>query len=240
MMFEAYVTNLGLYPEYGVEAGEPLRFPATEEEVQALFSRIGIDGELYSEYFITSYDSDINGLCGCLGEYDRLDELNYLAHLLKEIQEQGEMEKFEAVVAFGEHTDSVADLINLTQNLDRYSFYSGIEDEETLGRYLAEDIGAIDIPDHIKDYFDYEAYGRDINLNSSGDFVPGGYVLSYREPFREFYAGREDIPEEYRISDTPAHNDREETRSIIGTIKQFKETPPMPQKEKVGFSHEER
>lgn len=240
MMFEAYVTNLGLYPEYGVEAGEPLRFPATEEEVQSLFSRIGIDGERYSEYFITSYDSDINGLCDCLGEYERLDELNYLAHLLKMVHEQGEMEKLEAVIAFGEHTDSVPDLINLTQNLDGYSFYSGIEDEEALGRYFAEDLGAINIPDHIQDYFDYEAYGRDINLNSSGDFVQGGYVLSYREPFREFYTGREDIPEEYQISDTPAHNGKEETRSIIETIKQYKETPSMPQKDKAGFSHEER
>ena len=35
-MFEAYVTNPGLYPELGVEAGEALRFPTTTEEVQAL------------------------------------------------------------------------------------------------------------------------------------------------------------------------------------------------------------
>ena len=44
-MFEAYVTNLGLYPEYGIEVGEYLKFPTTREEVQALFSRIGIDGK---------------------------------------------------------------------------------------------------------------------------------------------------------------------------------------------------
>lgn len=41
-MFEAYVTNLGMYPEYGVEVGEYLKFPTTVEEVQALFSRIGM------------------------------------------------------------------------------------------------------------------------------------------------------------------------------------------------------
>lgn len=54
-MFEAYVTNLGLYPEYGVEVGETLKFPTTAEEVQTLFARIGIDGIRYQEYFITSY-----------------------------------------------------------------------------------------------------------------------------------------------------------------------------------------
>ena len=46
-MFEAYVTNLGLYPERGAGAGEYLKFPTTVEEVQALFSRIGIDGKQY-------------------------------------------------------------------------------------------------------------------------------------------------------------------------------------------------
>ena len=48
-MFEAYVTNLGLYPERGAGAGEYLKFPTTVEEVQALFSRIGIDGKRYEE-----------------------------------------------------------------------------------------------------------------------------------------------------------------------------------------------
>ena len=76
MMFEAYVTNLGMYPERGVEVGEYLRFPTTIEEVQALFSRIGIDGKLYQEYFIISYDSDVLGRYDCLDEYAGLDELN--------------------------------------------------------------------------------------------------------------------------------------------------------------------
>ena len=156
-MFEAYVTNPGLYPELGVEAGETLRFPTTTEEVRALFSRIGIDGERYGEYFITSYDSDVLGLYDCLDEYAGLDELNYLAHILLKVQEQGDIEKFEAAVAFGEYTDGAGDLINLAQNLDCYDFYPGIGDDEALGRYCVEEIGAIDIPEHIRDYFDYEA-----------------------------------------------------------------------------------
>ena len=46
-LIEAYVTNLGKYAEYGVEAGETLKFPATTEEVQALLKRIGVDGVRY-------------------------------------------------------------------------------------------------------------------------------------------------------------------------------------------------
>lgn len=240
MMFEAYVTNPGLYPELGVEVGETLKFPTTTEEVQALFSRIGIDGKLYQEYFIISYDSDVLGLYDCLDEYAGLDELNYLAHLLKEVQEQGDIEKFEAVIAFVAHTNGAADLINLTQNLDCYDFLPGIDDEEALGRYYVEEFNSIDIPEHIRGYFDYEAYGRDINLNTSGNFVPGGYVLSNGEHFREVYKGRGDIPEEYRITHSPARNEKEETRSILETIKQFREAPPAPHKNKAGPSYEER
>ena len=132
-MFEAYVTNPGLYPELGVEAGETLRFPTTTEEVQGLFSRIGIDGVRYGEYFINSYDSDVLGLYDCLDEYTGLDELNYLAHVLEDVQERGELEKFEAAMAFGEHTDGAGNLINLAQNLDCYDFYPGIGDDEALG-----------------------------------------------------------------------------------------------------------
>lgn len=41
---EAYVTNLGKYNE-GELASEPLKFPTTTEEVQALLKRIGVDNE---------------------------------------------------------------------------------------------------------------------------------------------------------------------------------------------------
>lgn len=166
MMFEAYVTNLGMYPERGVEVGEYLRFPTTIEEVQALFSRIGIDGKRYEEYFITDYQSDVLGLYDHLGEYESLDELNYLAHLLEEMT-QDELEKLEAVMDAGEYTGSVKDLINLTQNLDCFEFYPGVKDEEELGRMYILEFEALTVPEHLIDYIDYEAYGRDVRKRNA-------------------------------------------------------------------------
>ena len=208
-MFEAYVTNLGLYPERGAGAGEYLKFPTTVEEVQALFSRIGIDGKQYEEYFITDYDSDILGLTDHLGEYESLDELNYLAHLLEEMT-PAELEKLEAVMDAGEYTSSVKDLINLTQNLDCFEFYPGVEDDETLGRIYVEDMEAIDIPDHLLPYFDYEAYGRDVRINEDGHFAPGGYVLNNGGKFIEHYHGIEDIPAEHKVFAFPQLSVREQ------------------------------
>lgn len=206
MVFEAYVTNLGKYNK-GVLAGAYLKFPATTEDVQALLKRIGVDGVRYEEIFITDFQSDVLGLYDCLNEYDNIDELNHLAHVLSELSES-ELEKFEAAIAYGEYTSSVKDLINLAQNLDCYDFIPGIEDEEDLGRYYIEELDALQVPEHLRNYIDYEAYGRDVSMEESSSFVPGGYVRRESD-IAEVYYGREDIPEEHRIFAYPELNIRE-------------------------------
>ena len=204
-LFEAYITNLGKYNE-GELVGETLKFPTSPQEVQALLKHIGVDGIRYEEFFITSFDGDVLGLYDYLGEYENMDELNHLACLLSEL-DQGELEKFEAVLHTGAHTSSVADIINLTQNLDCFEFYPEIENEEDLGRYWAEDLP---IPEELKDYFDYEAYGRDISINEGGHMAPGGYVVQTSGDFREYYHGPQDIPAEHKVFSYPQLSIREQ------------------------------
>ena len=204
-LFEAYITNLGKYNE-GELVGETLKFPTTTEEVQGLLKRIGVDGIRYEEFFITSFDGDVLGLYDYLSEYENLDELNHLACLLSGL-DQGDLEKFEAVIDSGEHTSSVSDLINLAQNLDCYTLFPDIESDEDLGRYCMEDV---DIPDALRDYFDYEAYGRDIRIEADGHFAPGGYVLNNDDNFIEYYHGIEDIPAEHKVFAFPQLSVREQ------------------------------
>ena len=204
-LFEAYITNLGKYNE-GELVGETLEFPTSPQEVQTLLKHIGVDGIRYEEFFITSFDGDVLGLYDYLGEYENLDELNHLACLLSEL-DQGELEKFEAVLHTGAHTSSVADIINLTQNLDCFEFYPEIENEEDLGRYWAEDLP---IPEELKDYFDYKAYGRDISINEGGHMAPGGYVVQTSGDFREYYHGPQDIPAEHKVFSYPQLSIREQ------------------------------
>lgn len=110
-----------------------------------------------------------------LGEYESIDELNHLACLLSELDKE-ELAVFEAVMDSGEYTGSVKDLINLSQNLDSYSFYSDVHTEEDLGRLYIQDFGTVQVPEDLIDYIDYEAYGRDARINEGGHFAPGGYV----------------------------------------------------------------
>ena len=100
-VFEAYITNLGKYAE-GQLVGETLKFPATTEEVQSLLKNIGVDGVRYEEFFITAFDGDVMGLYDYLTEYENLDELNHLAHLISEL-DSDEIETLEAVLNKGDH-----------------------------------------------------------------------------------------------------------------------------------------
>ena len=201
--FAAFVTNLGKYNE-GELVGEWVKFPTTPEEMQAVFQRIGIGetddfGCVYEEWFITDYDCYVDGLYDKLSEYSNLDELNYLASKLDDMM-QYDYDKFCAAVYMGDHTSSIQDLINLTENLDCYDVYPDIEDDEDLGRYYLEEVDASLVPEHLRNYIDYEAYGRDIRFSDGGEYTDFGYVRDTGSNFVEFYNGdRDDIPEEYRI-----------------------------------------
>ena len=201
--FAAFITNLGKYNE-GALVGEWVKFPTTAEELKKVFERIGIGakddfGQTYEEWFITDYDCYVDGLYDLLGEYANLDELNYLASKLDDMS-QDDYERFQASMEIGDHTGSIQELINLTENLDCYDIYPDIHDHDDLGRYYIEELDAMQVPEHLRNYIDYEAYGRDIALEESGQFTDLGYVRDTGDSFHEYYDGeRGSIPEEYRV-----------------------------------------
>ena len=198
--FEAFITNLGKYNE-GALVGEWVKFPTTHENLQDVFKRIGIDGIRYEEWFITDYDCYVEGIYDVLGEYESLDELNYLAASI-EAMDKYDYGRFEAAVEYGEYTGSVKDLINLTENLDCYDMIPGANDHSDLGYYYIHDAGIYDLKEMgtLANYIDYERFGRDVAMDESGQFTSRGYVTSGRDSFTEHYDGdRENIPDEYRI-----------------------------------------
>ena len=201
--FAAFITNLGKYNE-GELVGEWVKFPTTAEELKEVFKRIGIGqrddfGQPYEEWFITDYDCYVDGLYDKLGEYENLDELNYLASKLEEMGE-GEYAQFQAAMEVGDHSGSLQEIINLTDNLDCYDLYPSIQDYDDLGRYYIDELDAMQVPEHLRNYIDYEAYGRDVALEESGDFTDLGYVRDTGSSFHEYYDGEPgSIPEEYRV-----------------------------------------
>ena len=201
--FAAFITNLGKYNE-GELVGEWVKFPTTAEELKEVFKRIGIGqkddfGQPYEEWFITDYDCYVDGLYSKLGEYENLDELNYLASKLDEMSES-EYAQFQAGMEMGDHCGSLQEIINLTENLDCYEIYPHIEDYDDLGRYYIEELEVMQVPEHLQNYIDYEAYGRDVAMDENGSFTDQGYVRDTGDRFCEYYDGeRGSIPDEYRV-----------------------------------------
>ena len=201
--FAAFITNLGKYNE-GELVGEWVKFPTTAEELKEVFKRIGIGqkddfGNPYEEWFITDYDCYVDGLYDKLGEYENLDELNYLASKLDEMSDS-EYAQFQAGMEMGDHCGSLQEIINLTENLDCYEVYPHIADYDDLGRYYIEELEVMQIPEHLQNYIDYEAYGRDVAMDENGSFTDQGYVRDTGDRFCEYYDGeRGSIPDEYRV-----------------------------------------
>ena len=201
--FAAFITNLGKYNE-GELVGEWVKFPTTAEEMKEVFKRIGIGqrddfGQPYEEWFITDYDCYVDGLYDKLGEYENLDELNYLASKLDEMSDS-EYAQFQAGMEMGDHCGSLQEIINLTENLDCYEVYPHIEDYDDLGRYYIDELEVMQVPEHLQNYIDYEAYGRDVAMDENGSFTDQGYVRDTGDRFCEYYDGeRGSIPDEYRV-----------------------------------------
>ena len=205
IFFRAYVTNLGLYNE-GFLCGEWVDFPIThdddidlKEAINEVLCRTRVDGIEYEEYFITDYDSDITGLTDCFGDYENLYMHNFLAHKIQEMD--CSIEQFESMIAYGEFTGSVDELINLTDNTDCFYFLPNVKNDYDFGYEYAINSGLfteeLKSLGKLADYIDYESYGRDIRLNESGIHTDNGYI-SLTDSIKVMFDIETDaIPEEY-------------------------------------------
>ena len=234
-ILSGYLSNLGKYTE-GRPAGEWVTFPTTAEHLKEVFDRIGIDFKHYEEWHFTEFQSTIPGLTEHLSEYSHPDELNYLGKLL-EMQFDDDREKFIAAIEYGDHADSLQDIINLAQNLDCYWIYPSVHNEEEYGRYLVDELEEPELPEEAKKYFMYEEYGRDASINDDGMFTEKGYIYNNRNTFTEWYDGR-DVPEEYRVTPQPPQPERPDPSKVemdaaapgqktVQTIEQPQEPRPV-------------
>ncbi|MEY8379094.1 antirestriction protein ArdA [Lachnospiraceae bacterium 56-18] len=210
-ILSGYLSNLGKYTE-GRPAGEWVTFPTTAEHLKEVFDRIGIDFKHYGEWHFTEFQSPIPGLTEHLSEYSHPDELNYLGKLL-EMQFDDDREKFIAAIEYGDHADSLQDIINLAQNLDCYWLYPSVHSEEEYGRYLVDELEEPELPEEAKKYFMYEEYGRDASINDDGMFTEKGYIYNNRNTFTEWYDGR-DVPQEYRVTPQPPQRSRPDPEKV--------------------------
>lgn len=183
VVFQAYIANLGLYNS-GTCCGKWISFPLKcskenlHSEIRKILSEIKIDDMGNQEYFFTDFDSAIVGLTRCLYEYDNITLLNYLANEI--VKMDCSIEKFESMLEYGTSTYSVEELVNLIRSSDSFLFLDNVNSDYDLGYEYAENSGlfteSLNDLGTLRNYIDYEGYGRDIRLREGGMYTLHGYI----------------------------------------------------------------
>ena len=162
-MIELCLTNLGKYNE-GELIFTRLVLPATAEEIETAFDKIGVaENTMYEESFISDYETDINGLS--ISEYASIDDLNELAEELENFDEY-ELEAFGAMLDAGLDTDEALQKVQDNE----YRLYDGCYSMAEVAEMYADETGLLNsVPEDLRMYFDFESYGRDMDIN--GHFI---------------------------------------------------------------------
>ena len=176
MCMNIALTNLGQYNE-GILNFTWLELPATDEEIAAAFDKIQVShddthyysdgrgsvveygspemvGE-YEEFFITDYECDFYRV----GEYENIETLNDIAEQIDSL------DNYEKDIVKGLMSEGYS-LEDAIDNADDVIVYSGCYTMTDVAyEYIEECCSFEGVPDWITNYFDYEAYGRDMSFD---------------------------------------------------------------------------
>lgn len=170
-----FITNMGAYAA-GELRGEWLGLPASEDERREAWERIGAPEEV----FFSDYEAeDVPGIASKLGEFESLDKLEELAEALEDMDEQERLTLAEVLEAGIDSAHGAAELLEMCEEVQDgvYTLIEGVDNVEDLGYYYAEETGAInELPEWARGYFDFGAYGRDIAIESCGEFCRAGWI----------------------------------------------------------------
>lgn len=172
-MFRVYITNLGKYNE-GELVGKWLDLPC--DDIETELASIGVsdepdeNGRYYEEYFITDYENDYDYE---VGEYDSLEELNERAEELENLEDY-EKEVLSAIIVNG---DGISEAMEKISDRDYRIYYNCTDMTDVAYQYIEETGMLNSVPENIANYFDYEAFGRDLGIERTFIFTDNGNCI---------------------------------------------------------------
>lgn len=157
-MLKINVTNLKKYNE-GALVGEWVSLPC--EGLEEVLHKISNNGN--DELFISDYETDISNLK--ISEYDDILQLNEIAEEIDNLSD-------DEVIALQAYLEQYNDIEQALEEVRQgnYTIYYDCDDMSDVAYQVVNESGLLDgVPETIKGYFDYEAYGRDIDIE--GTFI---------------------------------------------------------------------
>lgn len=168
-MLKIFISNLKEYNN-GKIIGEWVSLPC--EDIEEVLEKISNSGK--DELFISDYETDISGLK--VSEYDNILELNDMTEEIDNLSD-------DEVIAFQAYLEQYTN--DLQQALDavrqgNYRIYYNCDNMEDVAYQVVNDCGLLDgVPEEVKIYFDYEAYGRDLDINRTFIQIDNSFVELY-------------------------------------------------------------
>lgn len=154
-----FIANLGKYNEGNLIGDWFDLFEATDEEITAV---IGND----CEYIILDFEAP-NFFK--IHEFSNIQSLREQAEAIEEIDP-------EIMEAFIYHGYTIEEAVKKIEN-EEYNVYNGCDDMADVAYKIIEDQGLLNgAPELAQRYFDYEAFGRDLDLEGYFYKMSNGYI----------------------------------------------------------------
>jgi len=100
-----------------------------------------------------------------ISEYTPISEINRLCSMIQELEGSPIYHELSEIQAYWFNS-----LEELLEHQDDIMHYPDCEDMADVARYFVEETGALgEVPVHLQNYIDYEAFGRDLEIN--GNFL---------------------------------------------------------------------
>ncbi|PNY22133.1 Antirestriction protein (ArdA) [Streptococcus parauberis] len=133
---------------------------------EQLREKLGFGSNEDLEYII------VDSSCKFIKEYDTLEILNQFYEIVESIDEK-------VVMASRDITGyKVKDFLDYNFNFEECYILPDVNTQRELGEYWFNELGSDGVgKDNMERYFDCQAYGRDIDIESDGGFTDYGYLV---------------------------------------------------------------
>lgn len=139
------------------DTGAWLYLPVTEDELQEFLE----ENQIGEEYEITECDE-------CDIRIDLDDDVVEISDAYITVDRYNELDKAKAITEY----EGIS-FVEATEDMDDYTFYPDVRDNEDLGKYWLVESGCYEIPDFLENYIDFESFGED---NCNGEYTSYGYI----------------------------------------------------------------
>ena len=172
-IIKGYITNLGKYNE-GDLVYKLISFPISDEELNEALKEIGcmytdengvVHNPLYEEYFFSDWECEIPFE---YSEYESVEDLNIIAERVEALEAY---EQDVLKVIMEGHTSDVDEALRIVED-SNYTIWNDCINMADVAEQMVDEYGYLnDVPENLRCYIDYEAWGRDLAIE--GTFLEG-------------------------------------------------------------------